>query len=98
MRIEDPRGTMVAAAIDPRLLVQRSPDSLGPFYTVLPEGIIHVSAPYRPPTALISVQNRSIICSLHNGAVTLLMEQDWDSGEDILRAGQSRCDFVLIFE
>ena len=92
MRIEDPRGTMVAdasptsnagdaagagrvfvsavirrsfltecvllQAIEPRLLVPRSPDSQGPFYKVLPEGLIH----------------------------------DWDGSEDILGAGQSSKD------
>ena len=41
MRQQHPNGTFVRDLKDPRLMVQRKFDSKGPFYRVLPEGIIH---------------------------------------------------------
>lgn len=41
MRQEHPDGTFVEDPKDPRLMVQRRFDSQGPFYRVLPEGVIH---------------------------------------------------------
>lgn len=41
MRIQDPDGEYVADPKDQRLLIRRQADSHGPFYRVLPEGLIH---------------------------------------------------------
>lgn len=40
MLIPSPTGTQVKDPLDPRLLIPRTPDSEGPFYHVVPEGLI----------------------------------------------------------
>ena len=41
MRQDHPNGSLVADPSDPRLLIARRPGDPGPFYRVLPEGMIH---------------------------------------------------------
>ena len=41
MRIQDPTGGLAVDPKDRRLLIRRQADSKGPFYRVLPEGLIH---------------------------------------------------------
>lgn len=42
MRIPDPAGRWKAADFDPRVMEERGPaDCTGPFYTLLPEGMVH---------------------------------------------------------
>ena len=53
MRIEDPDGAWSIHADDPRLMVARPMDDVGdgPFYRLLPEGVVHDFDPDRVPMA-----------------------------------------------